>query len=218
MTPDDFKSLVKAGLTTDQIALVMEMMARDAKAYTDAEEARKAKGRQRVAEWRANRSNVTVTQQNVTEPLVRGDARGLDKTSIQRIEPQEVRKEEKTRSPREMLETVLSPERAKDVVEMRQRIKAPLTARGAELLARELGKWPIPDEAADEMVQRAWRGFKPEWMTGDRARAGPAGKTNRFEELANAIGASNGQDGFGTAAAGDFDAGRSLSGIEYRRN
>jgi len=97
MTPDDFRRLVSAGLATEQIALVMEMMERDAKSHADAEEARKSKGRDRVAKWRQERRNVTVTQQNVTELLTGGDARGEDKPLTQKIEPQESKKEEETR-------------------------------------------------------------------------------------------------------------------------
>ncbi len=45
MNPDDFRKLAAAGLDTDQIALVMEMMERVTRAYVEADEARKAKGR-----------------------------------------------------------------------------------------------------------------------------------------------------------------------------
>lgn len=83
MTPDDFRRLVSAGLSTDQIAIVMEMMDRDAKAYAAADEARKAKGRDRVQRWRASR-NVTETQPNVTVRLTRVE----DKTLTTVIEPQ----------------------------------------------------------------------------------------------------------------------------------
>lgn len=52
MSPDDFRRLVAAGLTTEQIAVVMEMMERDALAVKEQEEARKAKGRKRWREWK----------------------------------------------------------------------------------------------------------------------------------------------------------------------
>lgn len=88
MNPDDFRRLVAAGLSTDQIAVVMEMMARDAAAVAAADEARKAKGRERVARWREAR-NVTETAQKVTVRLTRGGAPVEDKTSNLEIEPQE---------------------------------------------------------------------------------------------------------------------------------
>jgi len=89
LNPSDFKRLVAAGLTTDQIAIVMEMMERDAKLVAEADEARKAKGRERVAKWRfEHRSNVTVTQPNVTVRLARVE----DKSLTTEIEPQEEKK------------------------------------------------------------------------------------------------------------------------------
>jgi hypothetical protein len=95
LNPDDFRKLVAAQLTTEQIALVMEMMDRDAKAHAEAEEARKVKGRERMAKWRLERHrNVTVTSPNVTEQLTGGDAHVEDKTSNLEIEPQ-VKKEQK---------------------------------------------------------------------------------------------------------------------------
>lgn len=96
MSPDDFKRLVATGMTTDQIAIVMEMMDRDARAYAEAEEARKAKGRDRVAKWRLEHGrNVTVTEQNVTVRLAGGGARVEDKTLTSEIEPQKEEKKER---------------------------------------------------------------------------------------------------------------------------
>lgn len=96
MSPDDFKRLAAAGLSVDQIALVMEMMERDAKSHADVEEARKAKGRDRMVKWRLERHrNVTVTQPSVAEQLTGGDAHVDDKTStsenIQKEESKKVR-------------------------------------------------------------------------------------------------------------------------------
>lgn len=90
-----------------------------------------------------------------------------------------LRSEERAPTPRDHLLTVLDTERAEAVIEMRRRIKAPLTAHGAKLLAADLGKWVDPNVAADEMVSRSWRGFKPEWMTS--ARAGPAQKVTTLD-------------------------------------
>lgn len=95
MNPDDFRKLVAAQLTTEQIALVMEMMDRDAKAHAEEIEARKAKGRERMAKWRLERHrNVTVTSPNVTEQLTRGPAHVEDKTSYLEIEPLKEEKKE----------------------------------------------------------------------------------------------------------------------------
>lgn len=98
MNPDDFRRLAAAGLTTEQIAIVMEMMERDAKAVAEAEEARKAKGRDRVAKWRVEHRNVTVISQKVTVPLTGADVPVSDKNSNLEIEPQ---KEESKKDARE---------------------------------------------------------------------------------------------------------------------
>ena len=100
MNPEDFRKLVAAGLDTEQIAVVMEMMERDRKVLADAEEARKEKGRQRMVKWRLERHrNVTVTSPNVTEQLTGGDVRVEDKTLTSEIEPQkEERKETRERA------------------------------------------------------------------------------------------------------------------------
>lgn len=54
MKPDDFRVLVSAGLSSEQIAIVMEMMERDSRAYAEAEEARKSTQRFRTARYRSN--------------------------------------------------------------------------------------------------------------------------------------------------------------------
>lgn len=79
-----------------------------------------------------------------------------------------------SKNPRQALETVLDQQRAGDVIEMRQRIRKPLTTRAAELLAGQLAKWHDPNEAADAMVLNGWQGFKPEYLQNTRARGSPS--------------------------------------------
>ncbi len=67
-------------------------------------------------------------------------------------------------SPAAELELVVSAETASAIIEHRQRVRAPLTARAAKALAKQLAKWPNPEEAAAAMLSRGWRGFEPEWM------------------------------------------------------
>lgn len=89
MTPEDFKRLVAAGMNTDQIALVMEMMERESRSAVEADEVRKQKARDRVAKWRERHRNVSETSQKVTVPLTGEGARVEDKTLTSEIEPQE---------------------------------------------------------------------------------------------------------------------------------
>ena len=60
--------------------------------------------------------------------------------------------------------TVLDEQHAEAVIEHRQRIKSPLTAHAAQLLAGKFGKCPHPNEAADVMICNGWRGFEPSWL------------------------------------------------------
>lgn len=68
-------------------------------------------------------------------------------------------------TPREALLTVLDEARAAALLEHRKRLRAPLTAYGADLLARKLAKAPDPNAAADMMILKGWRGFEVDWLT-----------------------------------------------------
>jgi len=59
---------------------------------------------------------------------------------------------------------VLDEEHAQAVIEHRKAIKAKLTPHAARLLAKQFARCRDPNEAADEMILRGWRGFKPEWI------------------------------------------------------
>lgn len=83
----------------------------------------------------------------------------------------------KPRAPREpsdkeqivaALESVLSPERARAVIAHRAKIKKPLTAHAALLLAKAFGQVRHPDAAADMMISRGWQGFDPSWVNNGR--------------------------------------------------
>lgn len=94
MSPDDFRRLVSAGLSTDQIAIVMEM-------FAERDEARKASQRARWRKHQENKKNANVSKRELTIANVPrgGDARVEDKTSNLGIEPQkEERKETRERA------------------------------------------------------------------------------------------------------------------------
>lgn len=73
-------------------------------------------------------------------------------------------------TPRAELMAVLDAKRADAVIEHRQRIRKPITAHGAALLAGKLRQAPDPNAAADMMIERGWQGFEPEWVARDRGR------------------------------------------------
>lgn len=67
-------------------------------------------------------------------------------------------------TPRAELEIVLDAERAKAVLDHRQRIRKPLTAHAAKLLAGKFAKVADPNAAADAMIANGWQGFEPQWL------------------------------------------------------
>jgi hypothetical protein len=99
MNSDDYRRLVAAALTPDQIAVVMEMMDRDARlhaeAAAEADEQRKAKGRQRWHKWKeTNGTNVSKRLPTTANDLRGGDARVEDITSNSKIEPKKEEQKE----------------------------------------------------------------------------------------------------------------------------
>lgn len=64
MKPEDYLRLVQAGLDAQQIALVMEMLGAQERAYAEKDEERRDKARTRVQKWREKQVK---TQRNVTE-------------------------------------------------------------------------------------------------------------------------------------------------------
>lgn len=67
-------------------------------------------------------------------------------------------------SPLFELAKVLDGERAKAVVDHRQKLKKPLTAHAAKLLAAKFAACPDPNAAADTMIGNGWQGFDPKWL------------------------------------------------------
>jgi hypothetical protein len=73
--------------------------------------------------------------------------------------------EEPEQGVRDALLKVLDHERTQAVIDHRRKMKgATLTPYSAKLLANELSKAPNPNDAADTMILRGWRGFKSEWL------------------------------------------------------
>jgi hypothetical protein len=81
----------------------------------------------------------------------------------------------KQKSPRHELLAVLDEARADAVIEHRKRIRKPLTAHAARLLAGKFRQCPDPNAAADAMIVSGWQGFEPSWLDGrERSPKGPA--------------------------------------------
>lgn len=182
MKPETFRKLAAAGLSHEQMALVLEIIEEQERAHAEAEEARKSVARDRVNRWR-ERQKEGVTLQKVTETqrngLRAGDARG-DVKQINIDTSKEEKKDKSAAKPlsdlagfKAELEQVLSPERVEAIVDLRRKKKAPLTPHAGKLLVKALSACPDISEAADEMVIRNWTGIKPEWLSSRQSQAPP---------------------------------------------
>lgn len=93
----------------------------------------------------------------------------------------------------EALAEAVSEDRVQAIIEFRKRIKAPLTLKAAQLLAKRLLEAPNPNAGADLMIERGWRGFDPSWMgRGQDQRVGPMGardapRRNGSDKLKDAL-------------------------------
>lgn len=72
------------------------------------------------------------------------------------------------------LASVLDDTHVKAVIDHRSKIRKPLTAHAAHLLAGKFAQCADPNAAADAMVANGWQGFEPDWLaTRSTARAPP---------------------------------------------
>jgi hypothetical protein len=176
VTPDLFRKLAALGLSTDQMAGVLEIMEADA-------ETRKSKARARVQKWRDKQPrNVTKHNEplpNISERLTGGDARGEDNPLTKNSTGKEEKKDTLP-SARVALDAfkaelapILDAERIEALCAVRRKKGATFSAVAARGLAKALRACPNPTEAADEMVLRNWTGIKPEWLENRRANGPP---------------------------------------------
>ena len=73
-----------------------------------------------------------------------------------------------------ILSECMSEQTAKDLIAHRQKLRKPLTARAAKLLAKDFVAYGNAEEAAEMMIKNGWQGFHPTWVTNQAARAGPS--------------------------------------------
>lgn len=177
MSPDDFKRLVAAGLSTDQIAIVMEIMAAG-------DEDRKAKQRARWRKHQENKKNTNVSKRELTLANVprEGVTRVEDKPLPTEIEPQE-QEGRKKRAPdgdaaafRAALSPFLDTERLDAIVKHRRTKRAQVSAHAAGLFLRAAESAGLSvAEAVDTCIERGWLTVKADWLA-PKGRAGPASR------------------------------------------
>ena len=167
MISDIVRALVAAGASPEMILGAVEAAER---AQTVKEEERLSKQRERTRRWRKQAQPVTsrdVTEEecDVTQHHVIHRPPPKDKNQTPTVSSlrSDTRPASKT-TPRIELEAILDPEHAAAVIDHRQRLGSGLTAHAAKLLAAEFAKCANPNAAADTMISRGWRGFKPKWL------------------------------------------------------
>ena len=176
MISDIVRALVAAGASPEMILGAVEAAER---AQTSKEQERLLKQRERTRRWRGQAQPVTsrdvteeecdVTQHHVIHRPPPKDKNQTPTVSSLRSDTTPVPKT----TPRIELEAILDPEHAAAVIDHRQRLGSGLTAHAAKLLAAEFAKCANPNAAADTMISRGWRGFKPKWL--EERHNGPAG-------------------------------------------
>lgn len=94
-----------------------------------------------------------------------------------------------------VLSECMSEQTARDLIAHRQKLRKPLTARAAKLLAKDFVAYGNPEEAAEMMIKNGWQGFHPSWVS-NQTRAGPAanGKGGMASLLAKSLGLKNGRE------------------------
>ena len=77
-------------------------------------------------------------------------------------------------TPRSELLVVLDADHADAVIQHRQKIRKPITAHGARLLAAKFAQCSNPNDAADAMIANGWQGFEPSWLDNRSSRQSQA--------------------------------------------
>lgn len=199
MSPDMIDAMMAAGLTREQMAALIKLELEKEQAK---KEARRAGNAERQRRFKERKSNALPALADVTEALPSVTASRDIQNAPTHAEPEPnkttsspVQKDILTDIPKvpvakpksadamcvAELGKVLDPEHARAVVEHRNRMRKPMTAHAAGLLAKRLSSAPDPNAAADEMIERGWQGWRPEW--GQNSQAPPHRQARRNTAL-----------------------------------
>lgn len=191
MSPDVFRKLAALGLDHDQMAGVLEIMDAAAKAAADADEARKAKGRERWHRWQDKRqSNVSQHEQTLANDSHASVTRVEDNLLTKKITGQEEKKERTASVTRvsdlDAFKAELAPsldaERIEAIVKHRRAKRGQMTAHAARLFAKDAAACglSLPD-AVDTCISRNWITVKPEYFAdkANRSSTGPPRQNGR---------------------------------------
>lgn len=212
--PNVIDAMLAAGCTAEQIAAVVKADARaDAEkvaARREADRIRKRESRSREKQDKTTFASDLSRGQTVTarDAVDTVSPKEIPPTPPKEITPSRITPSTPTGSsptPRAELEAVLDARHAAAVLDHRQRLRKPLTAHAAALLAKRLAEFPDPNAAADTMIERGWQSIRPGWgEDAPRNRAGPGGRQAPIDHFRNyADELRNGQDRDDAGATGD---------------
>lgn len=157
------RMMADMGLSLDQIISLAEQIDEDAAPKRTAAAIRQARYRERKNNERNVTSDVTVDAQE-KPPTPPKENNNIKNNNTRARKADQIRAN---------LESVLSPETAKDLIEHRKELKKPLTASAAKRLAGKLALCRDgPEAAANAMISNGWQGFEPEWMNRNDQRTG----------------------------------------------
>ncbi len=172
--PAVMRAMLEAGCTAEQIVAVAEAAAHAVDEKKAAKRANNAERQRRFRERNAMSRVTGVT--NADDALQVSPKKETSPTPPkEKTTPSSSEARASSLNPRGELELVLDAERAKAVIDHRQRIGKPLTAYAAKQLAGKMAQCPDPNAAADEMIANGWQGFKPEWLESRSRQQGPPG-------------------------------------------
>lgn len=165
------KHLIAAGVSGDDLVRAvaeMEAQAAPAAPVRTARQERNARYYQkRASEKRLNSGNQDVSDVSDASPVL-SSPEGSSPTPpspkpLQSVPPSPP-KGGSSPTARQALAAVLDADRVGAVLDHRQKIRKPLTAHAAKLLAGKFSRCPDPNAAADAMIANGWQGFEPEWL------------------------------------------------------
>lgn len=130
----------------------------------------------------ADRERARVRRQSADSPQIQHiiynntpeGGRGVGKGETNPQTPQTPRK------PIDVLAPVLGADLGRAVVEHRQKLRAPLTLRAAEQLAKRLQTFPDPKAAAEKMLEKGWKSIELDWLKNGKDPPRSAGKVLAF--------------------------------------
>lgn len=106
---------------------------------------------ERVKRFRKREESVSVTP---PEPETEPDTEVKRDTNVSPKKP----------TPFDELLSVIDKERARDVIDHRNKIKKPMTSKAAKMLAAKLAEFDDPNKAADFMIEKGWVSIEKDWV------------------------------------------------------